>query len=123
MPYITILPSGREVELPEESPLTDVEHETFGEKLIRFGCRLGVCGACAIEVVTGFDALGQPEPEEKLFLSKLGHDPDKVRLACQCRVFGNVSIKPALRTRSASGLSKTAIAVHGKSLHPLAHDC
>jgi ferredoxin len=94
MPYITILPLARQVELPQGSPLTDVEFECFGEDLIPFGCRLGACGACAVEVLTGHDALGQADECEQLFLTGLGYDPVRVRLACQCKLLGNATVRP-----------------------------
>lgn len=55
-------------------------------------CRgLGSCGTCAVRV-TG--AVSDPTRRERLRLSVPPHDPDAgPRLACQTRVFGDVTVE------------------------------
>ncbi|MBY8853658.1 (2Fe-2S)-binding protein, partial [Saccharothrix sp. MB29] len=91
---LTVLPAGIEVLLPAGSPLTEVEYETR-QRLIPFGCRSGACGACVIEVVEGFDALGEPDDDELDFLEDLGRTGGDHRLACRCRLRGDAVVRPA----------------------------
>lgn len=91
---LTILPSGIEVVLPPGSSLTEVEYETR-QRLIPFGCRSGSCGACVIEVLEGAVSLGEPDPDELDFLEDLGRSSIDHRLACQCRLRGDATIRIA----------------------------
>ncbi|WNV85091.1 2Fe-2S iron-sulfur cluster-binding protein [Umezawaea sp. Da 62-37] len=91
---LTILPTGVEVLLPSGSPLTEVEYETR-QRLIPFGCRSGACGACVIEVLEGLESLGDPDHDEVDFLEDLGRTGGDYRLACQCRLRGDATIRPA----------------------------
>jgi ferredoxin len=91
---LTILPSGTEVLLPAGSPLTEVEYEST-QRLIPFGCRSGSCGACVIEVLEGFGSLGEPDPDELDFLEDLGRTGGGHRLACQCRLRGDATVRVA----------------------------
>lgn len=89
---LTLMPEGVGIDLPQGSPLTDIEYET-AEPLIPFGCRSGACGACVVEVLEGFDALGETDPEETDFLEDLGRTDGKFRLACQCRLWDSVTVR------------------------------
>lgn len=52
---------------------------------------LGTCGTCAVEVEGG---VSEMSPREQLRLSFPPHDPSWIlRLACQCRVVGEVTVK------------------------------
>ncbi|MCP3819186.1 (2Fe-2S)-binding protein [Streptomyces sp. A3M-1-3] len=86
------MPEGVEIHLPQGSPLTDIEYET-PEPLIPFGCRSGACGACVIEVLDGFDSLGEADPEETDFLEDLGRTDSNYRLACQCRLLDSATVR------------------------------
>ncbi|MGW2277633.1 2Fe-2S iron-sulfur cluster-binding protein [Streptomyces sp. NPDC001770] len=91
---LTILPKGTEILLPDGSPLTEVEYET-AQRLIPFGCRSGSCGACVVEVLEGFSALGEPDDDELDFLEDLGRTGGAHRLACQCRLRGDATVRVA----------------------------
>jgi ferredoxin len=91
---LTVLPQNTEILLPAGSRLTDIEYET-PQRLIPFGCRSGSCGTCVVEVVEGLDALGAIDPDELDFLDDLGHGDGNHRLACQCRLGGEVTVRPA----------------------------
>jgi ferredoxin len=93
MPFITIEPGSRKVELPKNSPLTDLEFECFGDNVIPFGCRAGSCGACAIEVLENPTHLGQANDNEVKFLADLGYPGARFRLACQCHLAGDAVIR------------------------------
>ena len=95
MHTLTVHPANVQFKLAQNAPLTDIEYEPDGREAIAFGCRAGVCGACAIEVLEGGESLGKPRPEEAGFLVELGFIGPQFRLACQCRMNGNVTIRPA----------------------------
>ncbi|MET9119096.1 2Fe-2S iron-sulfur cluster-binding protein [Streptomyces longwoodensis] len=91
---LTILPAGIDVLLPAGSPLTEVEYEVQ-QRPIPFGCRSGSCGACVIEVLDGLASLGEPDPDELDFLEDLGRTGGTHRLACQCRLRGDATVRVA----------------------------
>ncbi|MDH6123396.1 2Fe-2S iron-sulfur cluster-binding protein [Kitasatospora sp. GP82] len=91
---LTVLPQGVEILLPNGSPLTDIEYET-PQRLISFGCRSGACGACVVEVVEGLDSLGEKDLDELDFLEDLGRGDGNYRLACQCRLWGEATVRAA----------------------------
>ncbi len=56
----------------------------------------GQCRACFVEVLAGHDRLcsvGRVEAEGIRILVESGEDPDVVRLACQARVRGAVTVR------------------------------
>ncbi|QTL36859.1 MULTISPECIES: 2Fe-2S iron-sulfur cluster-binding protein [Pseudoalteromonas] len=88
-----IIPStGEEFSLPDRSYLTDAEElEVNG---LKFGCRKGACGVCAIQIVDGYDNLSSPDKKELAFLGRLGHCQETIRLACKCQLSGSITIQP-----------------------------
>lgn len=62
------------------------------EAKIEFDCRKADCGICAIRVLAGAENLSPPTSREQDFLAAMRADPDE-RLACQVRVFGEVTIE------------------------------
>ncbi len=91
---LTLMPHGLEVLLPEGSPLTDLENQT-SQRVIPFGCQSGACGACVIEVLDGFDSLGEMDGDEVDFLEDLGRTDKQYRLACQSRLMSAATIRIA----------------------------
>jgi ferredoxin len=89
---LRFVPQGIEIDLPAGTPLTELEHETR-DPPIAFGCRAGACGACLIEVIEGRDSLGQAKLKELEFLEDLGFGDGKHRLACQCRLSGEATVR------------------------------
>jgi ferredoxin len=71
--------NSEEVELPDDSPLTEVCEEAG----VPFACTEGVCGTCVIFIKNGKDNLSPPTKEEEDFLGEGNCDE---RLACQCRI-------------------------------------
>jgi adenylate cyclase len=55
----------------------------------------GQCSTCRVQVIDGMDHLPLPEALEQKTLNRIGATPD-VRLACQLRPTGNVSVLPLL---------------------------
>jgi ferredoxin len=92
MPLVTILPEGRAMMLESGAPLTDVEF-LCDDAPIPFGCRVGSCGACVVEIVASDAPCGSGGEDERAFLSKLGFSPDRHRLACQAKVHADLTIR------------------------------
>lgn len=92
MPKISFFPDDYTVEINTNSPLTDLGDAQ--QEYLFFGCRAGACGTCAIKVHIGMNSLTpKNEKEEKLLEMMAINAPDH-RLACQCRVSGDVTIQP-----------------------------
>ena len=82
------------------APVDLKEGDCLSEKLtihnspILFGCRIGICGTCAIEIL---EEKGGPlharTDEEKNFLETMVPGEDNMRLACQIHLNTNISIK------------------------------
>lgn len=92
MSKLTILTDNKTLEVPKNAPIIDICEEE--ETSILFGCRDGACGACLIRVVENPENLSPKEEHETDFLETLDARPDE-RLACQCKVLGDVKIEVA----------------------------
>lgn len=57
------------------------------------GCRVGVCGACAVDVVEGIANVVEPDPIETDTIGRYELGP-ATRLACRMCVRGPVRLKP-----------------------------
>lgn len=79
------------VELQEGDNLS--EKLTIQNSPILFGCRIGVCGTCAVEVVEADKDLPPRTHDEKEFLGAMAPGQDKARLACQMEINCNLKIK------------------------------
>ena len=90
MPKVEITTDNKTIDVRDGYPLIDMcdEHETS----ILFGCRDGACGACMIRVIDGAENLSTMEDHERDFLETMAAEEDE-RLACQCRVTGDVKIE------------------------------
>lgn len=90
MPKVEITTDNKTIDVRDGYPLIDMcdEHETS----ILFGCRDGACGACMIRVIDGAENLSTMEDHERDFLETMAAEADE-RLACQCRVSGDVKIE------------------------------
>lgn len=60
---------------------------------LRFGCRRGNCGVCAIEVMDGQDNLTKKSISEMCTLKTKGLAKESHRLACQCAMNGDVKVR------------------------------
>ena len=88
----------------------EIRHESLGESFtvepgrpildagleqgldMDYGCRVGACGACAIEVVEGLENVESPDFIETDALTRYDLPPE-VRLACRACVKGPVRIR------------------------------
>ena len=60
---------------------------------VAFACEDGVCGTCLIHVTEGAENLSEMDEREKQTLEMMGMDDGEHRLACQCKVKGDVTIE------------------------------
>jgi ferredoxin len=92
MPVVTILPQKQAIEIPCGSALVDLDC-TFESEPIAFGCRVGSCGMCVIEIVSSEAPLEAGDEDERAFLHDLGFHPDRHRLACRMRVHADMAVR------------------------------
>lgn len=91
MHNVVISSTGESFQLPNDAHLSDAaELQLAG---LTFGCRQGMCGICVIEVLDCMEHLSRPSPKEVDLLEFLGYDAGRNRLACQCRVRGDITIR------------------------------
>jgi ferredoxin len=90
VPKITIRTDQKTIDVAPDYPMINLsdEHDTS----ILFGCRDGACGACMIRVLAGGENISPMQDHEKDFLETMAAEPNE-RLACQCRVKGDVTIE------------------------------
>ncbi len=90
MPKVTITTDKKTIDVVEGYALIDMceDHDTS----ILFGCRDGACGACMVKIVSGADKISPIQDNEKDFLETMAARPDE-RLACQCKVYGDVTLE------------------------------
>ena len=90
MPILSIKTDKKNINVEMGASIIDVcENE---ETSILFGCRDGACGACMIKVVENPSNLSKMEEHERDFLETMAAREDE-RLACQCKVLGDVTIE------------------------------
>lgn len=90
---LTIVSHALEFQLPDNSPITDIEWEAGGQNVIPLGCRVGACGACLIKVNAGLELLSPRNDDEEAFIEVLGYHGEEYRLACQCLIKGELAIE------------------------------
>lgn len=88
-----------EFEDSDKQPVELQEGDNLSEKLtihnspILFGCRIGICGTCAVEVVDSDGPLHPRTHDENEFLGTMAPGRDNVRLACQIDINTNLKIR------------------------------
>jgi ferredoxin len=77
----------------------DVKHEQSLQAIARqkplgvlFGCRDAACGSCVIRVLDNPQHLSPPTKREERLLETIEARADE-RLACQCKILGDVTIE------------------------------
>ena len=90
MPKVTITTDNKTIDVADGYPLIDMceDYETS----ILFGCRDGACGACMVRVLEGATNLSPMKDDERDFLETMAAEPTE-RLACQCKVHGDVKLE------------------------------
>lgn len=92
-PEITFQPEGKRVVARAGRSLLEIA-ETNGQK-IEAGCRMGVCGADPIAVLSGMESLAPVDGDERNTLDRLGYAAN-TRMACKALVHGDcaIALKP-----------------------------
>ena len=90
MPKVHITTDNMTLDVKKGYALIDMceDHDTS----ILFGCRDGACGACMVRVKEGAENLSKMEESEQDFLETMAAEDDE-RLACQCKVYGDVKLE------------------------------
>ncbi len=90
MPKVYIKTDDKTIDVQAGLPLIDMceDHDTS----ILFGCRDGACGACMVRILKGAEFVSKMEDSEKDFLETMAAE-DNERLACQCKVYGDVVLE------------------------------
>lgn len=92
MPKVYFLPEDVSIEVNQNSSL-----KTLGDleqDCLFFGCRAGACGTCAIKIINGSEFLNEKNEKEEKLLTIMSMNASDHRLACQCRVSGDITIQP-----------------------------
>jgi ferredoxin len=85
----------------DKKPLELKSGDCLSEKLtihnspILFGCRIGICGTCAIEIINSDLPLPPRTQDESDFLDNMYPGNEKIRLACQIHINTNINIRKA----------------------------
>jgi ferredoxin len=91
MAKIVFYPTQKNFQIPDGTELLKAREndETIP---LKFGCKKGGCGVCAVKVIEGESNLTKISEEEKKTLQKKGLHTEQYRLACQCAVNGDIGI-------------------------------
>jgi nitrite reductase (NADH) large subunit len=88
-PEVTFLPGERRIAVTPGQTVLEVA-EANGLQ-IEAGCRMGICGADPVAIVSGMSSLSGISDDERATLERLGL-AENTRMACCCRVNGQVSV-------------------------------
>lgn len=90
MPTITFQNTQKTVEAKPNQLLKEVIQNQ--DWPIPFACENGICGTCLIKVTQGKENINPVEEQEKMTLEAMGAFDGDHRLACQCRVQGDIEV-------------------------------
>lgn len=91
MPTLTFARQSQRVQVKEGTELLHL-FALYPSLPLKFGCRQGQCGTCAIRIEQGMENLSPKTKEEQATLSRLQLGSERQRLACQCALKGDVTI-------------------------------
>ena len=91
MPKLTFLATGLTIEVPQGAMFLDVCQERGAPH--EFGCTVGSCGTCRLEIVSGAENVPPPTSEELETVEMCTNAPG-ARLGCQLKILGDVAIRP-----------------------------
>ena len=94
MPTVDFYFEKKKVEVGENANLRGValahDVEIYEGPFKLTNCHgLGLCGTCVVEILEGMEHLS---PRTKAERNKLKGLPESLRLSCQCKVLGDVSV-------------------------------
>ena len=90
MPTITLMPSGRAINVEEGAWLLDAV-EDAGVPVQQHCGNVAVCGWCRMTVISGAGHLSEPALAERLLMERELFAPDE-RASCQTQVYGDVTV-------------------------------
>jgi len=90
MPTIKFLDDGTEAEVAAGTSLLD--HCLSNANPLDFGCTVGSCGTCRVELVEGGDQVN-PLGDEERETVEMATDHAGARLACQLVVSGDIAVR------------------------------
>ncbi len=92
MPKITIQPSGQTFEVPAgQNYLEFCQANSVPQD---FGCTVGSCGTCRVEILSGMENLNAKDDEETDTL-EMCTDAENARLGCQLVISGDIELRAA----------------------------
>ena len=91
MPKLTFLVSGQTHDVPDGTSFLEFCQENGAPH--DFGCTVGSCGTCRLEIVEGSDNVN-PITDEERETVEMSTDFEAGRLGCQLIVQGDLSIRP-----------------------------
>jgi 2Fe-2S ferredoxin len=89
MPKLTLTDSGETYDVPAGTYLLD--YAQANGLNIPFGCTMGTCGTCGVQVKEGMGSLNEISDNEQDGIELLG--AENCRLACQLVINGDVSLE------------------------------
>jgi NADPH-dependent 2,4-dienoyl-CoA reductase/sulfur reductase-like enzyme/ferredoxin len=106
-------PQGKVVAVQEGRTLLEIAESA--DLPIQSGCRMGVCGADPVRILSGESAFAPAGNEEKATLDRLGLG-DGIRLACACRPAGSATVSLDPRSEPTASPSPPAPAAFDRSI-------
>lgn len=91
MPKITFLVNGQSLEVPVGASFLEVCQSNGAQH--DFGCTVGSCGTCRLEIVSGASNV-EPPTEDELETVRMCSDVAGARLGCQLKVLGDIQVRP-----------------------------
>jgi ferredoxin len=79
------------INLPVNSNLTILEE--LVDDFVPFRCKVGCCGSCLIKVTKGTKKLSKIKSNETKILKNIGYEDSNYRLACQCKILGDITVE------------------------------
>jgi len=91
MPKLTFLVNGSSHDVPAGTSFLDFcqSHDAPHD----FGCTVGSCGTCRLELVEGADHVNPISDEERETL-EMCTDVAGARLGCQLKILGDIAVRP-----------------------------
>ncbi|MBU9844036.1 2Fe-2S iron-sulfur cluster-binding protein [Rahnella woolbedingensis] len=59
---------------------------------MKFGCKTGNCGLCRVKVLSGIENITSITTKERRLFKVLEIEDPDIRLACQCKITGDVTL-------------------------------
>ena len=91
MPILRIKNNQTAYEAEKNEELVDICENN--NSIVQFGCRAGACGTCRVRVVDHPENLSPIQDDERDFLATFAGSGSSDRLACQCKLLGDVTIE------------------------------